>query len=263
MVERVILTNKPLVEAIFEIKWKLKETSPHIFIDENFNLLTGILYDKISNEYPFPVNLVPDFIPLESSPYAIRTQFRKQKEQWPLVQLGPGILTVNDTESYVWEDFQERIIYILKCLFESFSKLSKEIQIESLILRYIDAFDFDYNSYDVYEFLQEQLKLHINLTPKLFAPNLIDSHPNDLNIDLTYKSKNPPGKVTLKFSTGHRKNLQGQMKPAVIWNTVFQSEENMSNLKEEGIIEWVNGAHTVTDHIFFTIIEGKLLEKLR
>ena len=263
MVERVILTNKPLVEAIFEIKWKLKETNPHIFIDENFNLLTGILYDKISNEYPYPVNLVPDFIPLESSPYAIRTQFRKKKEQWPLIQIGPGILTVNDTESYVWEDFQERIIYILKCLFESFSKLSKEIEIRSLILRYIDAFDFDYNSSDVYEFLQEQLKLQINLTSKLFAPNLIDSHPDGLNIDLIYKSKNPPGKVTLKFSTGHRKNLQGQMKPAVIWNTVFQSEENMTDLKKEEIIEWVNGAHTVTDHIFFTIIEGELLEKFR
>lgn len=155
-------------------------------ISGSFNLLTGILYDKISNEYSFPVNLVPDFIPLESSPYAIRTQFRKEKEQWPLVQVGPGILTVNDTELYVWEDFQERIIYVLKCLFESFSKLSKKIQIESLILRYIDAFDFDYNSSDVYEFMQKKLKLQITLTPKLFAPNLIDSHPDEMDKIITW-----------------------------------------------------------------------------
>lgn len=263
MVERVILSNKPLVEAIFEIRWRLKETSPHVFIDENFNLLTGILYDKISDEYPFPVNLVPEFIPLESAPYAIRTQFRKQKDQWPLVQIGPGILSVNDTESYVWEDFEKRIVHILKCLYTSFSKLKKEMIIESLSLRYIDALNFDYNSLDIFTFLKEKLKLQINLTPKLFEHDLIDSNPADLNIDLIYNSKNPPGKVTLKFSTGHRKDLQDQMKPAVIWNTVFQSEANMTNLKEEEIVEWVNGAHKVTDHIFFTIIEGELLEKFR
>lgn len=263
MVERVILTNKPLVEAIFEIKWKLLEVSPNVYTDENFNLLTGILYDNISDEYPFPVNLVPEFVPLETAPYAIRTQFRKQRDEWPLVQVGPGILTINDTESYVWEDFEKRIAHILKYLYTSFSKLKKEMKIESLTLRYIDSLDFDYNSHDVYSYLQEQLKLNITLTPKLFKPDFIDAHPADLNVDLIFNSKNPPGKVTLKFSTGHRKDPQGLMKPAIIWNTVFQSETNLPYDNEEEIIQWVNSAHTVTDHIFFTIIEGELLEKFR
>lgn len=263
MVERIILKNKPLVEAIFEIKWKLKDTGSHGFTDENFNLLSGILYDKISNDYPIPGTLIPEFVPLESAPYAIRTQFREKEGQWPLVQIGPGILTVNDTESYVWEDFEERIITVLGSLLDSFSKLKKELIIESLSLRYIDALDFDYTTHNIYAYLKDQLKLSINPTPSLFKPEFLDSHPVDVNIDLVYPSHAPIGKVVIKFSTGYRKDSHGKNIPAIIWNTIFQSEVTPPYTSGNEIITWVRGAHEVTDHIFFTIIEGELLEKFR
>ena len=36
--ERKILKNKPLVEAIFELRWELQEPAPGMKIDPHYNL---------------------------------------------------------------------------------------------------------------------------------------------------------------------------------------------------------------------------------
>lgn len=50
---RKILKNKPLVEAIFELRWELKEQESRMKIDPHYKILVGRIYDKVSNEYPF------------------------------------------------------------------------------------------------------------------------------------------------------------------------------------------------------------------
>ena len=43
---RKILKNKPLVEAIFGLKWELQEPQPEMKIDPHYKLLIGRFYDK-------------------------------------------------------------------------------------------------------------------------------------------------------------------------------------------------------------------------
>ncbi|WP_367363325.1 TIGR04255 family protein [Mesotoga sp.] len=45
---------------------------------------------------------------------------RKEQESWPLVQLGPGIITLNATEDYSWDDFSYRIDRLIENFFESY-----------------------------------------------------------------------------------------------------------------------------------------------
>ena len=47
------LTNKPLVEAIFEIKWELQDSPSGGKIDPNYKILVGMLYEKLNQDYPF------------------------------------------------------------------------------------------------------------------------------------------------------------------------------------------------------------------
>ena len=47
------LKNKPLIEAIFEFRWELREPSPEMKVDPHYKILIGRMHDKISDEYPF------------------------------------------------------------------------------------------------------------------------------------------------------------------------------------------------------------------
>jgi len=263
MVTREILPNKPLVEAIFEIKWKLKKGSDNTFIDENFHLIPGILYSKISDEYPEYVSLPTSLLPPEIAGYTARYQFRKSKDGWPLVQIGPGILSVNDTESYVWEDFEKRITDVVLKLFSSYTQIKKNIEIESLMLRYIDAIPFNYTDADIFEFLKTKLKLNIEITPALFSSENVQPRPSNFNIDLSYPSKKPAGIITIKFTTGHKFNPAGQMEQALIWNTMFRSETGINAAKEKEILDWVKSSHSLINEWFFTLIEGDLIKQFR
>ena len=98
------LSNKPLVEAIFELKWKLKKSENGGQIDPNYKILVGMLYDRLKRNYPQLEALPASDMPDEMVPHVVQNRFRVGKGKWPLVQIGPGILTVNDTGNYTWEN---------------------------------------------------------------------------------------------------------------------------------------------------------------
>ena len=100
------LPNKPLAEAIFELRWALNDVGPGFSDDPGWQLLPGLYYSKVRDTYPHQVSLPATHLPTEVSGHMVRHQFRVGADKWPLTQLGPGILTVNETEGYtVWEDF--------------------------------------------------------------------------------------------------------------------------------------------------------------
>ena len=51
--EKIILENKPLIEAIFEVRWSLTEVMPNINVDPAYKILIGRFFDKINKDYPF------------------------------------------------------------------------------------------------------------------------------------------------------------------------------------------------------------------
>jgi len=86
-------------------------------VDPHYKILVGSLYEQLKEEYPFHQQLPTAFIPDEMLGYLVQHRFRKGENQWPLVQIGPGIITVNDTEGYIWEDFKNRIERVVNILF--------------------------------------------------------------------------------------------------------------------------------------------------
>lgn len=251
--KRKVLKNKPLVEAIFELRWNLQEPAPGMKIDPHYKLLIGRMYDRVNDEYPFPEPLPTATMPDEIAGYVVQHRFRKGKDEWPLIQIGPGIITLNDTEGYVWENFEERIIYVLNTLFETYPEAENTLKVNGLLLRYIDAVTFDFGKDDVFNFLREQLKTGINFYQKLFEGTGVNGSPLGFDLRFSFPAMNPKRAVHLRFARGKRKESD-----ALIWETVVQSiAEDVPKAKEE-IAIWIREAHSLADDWFFKLIEGEL-----
>ncbi len=249
------LKCKPLVEAILEVKWALQPLGPEGAFDPHFRLLVGRLYDRISGDYPHHEELPSAAIPDEISAHMVKHRFRVAPDDWPVAQVGPGVLTMNDTQRYTWADFLRRSETLVDKLFEAYPR-REDLRITNLMLRYIDAVGLNYHEQNVLDFLSDKLKLTVSFPDKLFDERGTDSRPYHLSWHSSFRCSSPPGVVHLKISTGQRDSS-----PVLIWETMVQSAASDVPVMPSGFSEWITSAHEVTSHWFFTLIEGDLLRR--
>lgn len=202
---RKILKNKPLIEAIFELRWELQQRAPGVRIDPHYKIIIGRIYDRVSSIYPSHEQLPTATMPDELAGYVVQHRFRKGRDEWPLIQIGPGIITLNDTAGYTWDDFARRISDLLDILFESYPDAKSNLKINSLLLRYIDAIDFDYEKCDVLNFLKEKLKINVEIHEKLFENTWASGLPLNLDLRASFPSTKPKGAVHLRIARGKSK----------------------------------------------------------
>lgn len=251
-----ILKNKPLIEAIFELRWGLEERGPGIKIDPNYRILIGRIYDRLKEEYPYHEQLPTATIPDEIAGYVVQHRFRRGQDMWPLVQIGPGIMTVNDTEGYTWSDFKKRAIQAVDALFEAYPSTQMNLKISSTLLRYIDAINFDFAKNDIFAFLAKHMKIELNLNPKLFDNTTVDKLPLGLDYRVSFRCSRPKGIIHLRFARGKKKDSD-----ALIWETMVQSSSGDAPVNKPEIAKWLEHAHYITDDWFFKLIEGELLRR--
>ncbi|MBV6460184.1 MAG: hypothetical protein HJHJAOHD_00286 [Flavobacteriales bacterium] len=98
------LPNAPLVEVIFELRWKVTDKEELT----KCQYLHGDLYASIKDIYNFREALVAPEVPMELYLNIPAHRFRVAQNNYPLVQVGPGLLTLNTIDSkYNWEEFEE------------------------------------------------------------------------------------------------------------------------------------------------------------
>jgi len=248
----IILQNKPLVEAIFEIRWKLKEVAPNVEIDPYIDLLVGRLYDRLRDQYPEYEALPTSRMPQEICRYIIQHRYRKAQGGWPLIQLGPGILTVNETEGYLWDLFKNQIFQAISTLNELYPQTNGNFAIKRLQLRYIDAIEFDFNKSNILTFLNDKLKVNFEFQQKLFNET-IQPIPTSIDFNIGFPTTNPNGELKCRFIRG-KKN----QRDALIWETIIESTEQAVPSNLMAVKNWVVEAHNITHSWFLKMIEGDL-----
>ncbi len=249
------LNNPPLVEAIFELRWELKKTEQGIQTDPNYKLLVGRIFEKVKTEYPFYEQLPTANLPDEIAGYIIQHRFRKNKDEWPLIQIGPGIVTLNDTEGYLWANFERKINSLLETLYDTYPDAETNLIVNGLVLRYINAVTFDFKNENILDFLKEKFKTEISLYQELFEDKKVNKLPIDLDLRFSFNFGEPKGKMNLRFARGKKEETD-----VLIWETVVQSiSEDTPNIKEE-IAAWTNDAHVLTKDWFCRLIKGELME---
>lgn len=247
------LKNKPLVEAILEFRWVLSaQQGPGIQTDPHYRLLLGRFSERAQTDYPFHEPLPTSQIPDGMVAHIVQHRFRVSEGAWPLVQIGPGIITVNDTAGYTWTDFQKRCERAVSQLFDAHPARA-DFRVQDLTLRYIDAVAFDFNTESIFAFLQGKMKTTVALPDSLFNDTKVRQNPSAFNWQASFIHDDPGGIVTIRFATGQRENT-----PSLIWETLVQSTgEHLPTLPDQ-FAQWLDAAHDITDDWFFKLIEGEL-----
>jgi uncharacterized protein (TIGR04255 family) len=245
------LAHPPLVEAIFEVQWPLSpDPATGLERDRNYALLPGRLSERLAQEYPAHEPLPAASVPGDLIPRQVQHRFRRAPGEWPLVQVGPGIATLNITENYNWVDFERRARDLNGALRDVYDDKAS-FQPSRVQLRYINAVPFDFSSGDTLHFLRERLKIHFALPQSLFD-GVVSDKSVEVNWLTGFPAKKPDGQVTLRVGTGAYKGGKG-----IIWEIAVSSQQP-SVPQADSIDRWLSAAHDTAEMWFFTLIAGEL-----
>ena len=246
------LKHKPLVEAILEVRWKLQGEVPGGQTDPHYKILLGRLFDRMLKEYPVHEQLPTANIPDEFVGYVVQHRFRVADNSWPLVQVGPGIFTLNSTSDYKWSDFLPRALTAVNQLYDAHPK-SENLKITNIVLRYIDSTGFDFVNRNTFEFLRDKLKIDISLPNNFFEGTNVETFPSSLTFQSSFKCDKPKGIINVGLATGQNNNA-----PALIWETTVESAGGDLPEMPGAFESWIEAAHAITNDWFFKMIEGEL-----
>jgi uncharacterized protein (TIGR04255 family) len=244
------LANSPLQEVIFEVKWELDfDIHTNTFVDNYYQFALGKFQQLNSNQFPVVKPKFPIEIPFQVLNYQTVFQFWNQEKKWPVLQLGPGILTVNDTEAnYEWETVYFPLIKLALGNLEK--AYDNELKYIEFSLRYIDVVKVgDYGFSDWGSFFEKNINF-------MFQNNFntrgdIESFKLDQSFNLGEN-----GVLKISFSNGK----SDKMDEIFIWQTEVSCKKVID---KKGLLEWVNFAHGETSSIFKEICKKEFYASFR
>ena len=257
------LKSSPLIEAWLEIRWKLQlDPTTGLLRDPGFPFALGVFYSSVKDGFEYKKDLDASRAPEEMLPHVVRHQFRPGEERWPLLQLGPGVATVNFAEPYTWQAFLQRALYLRSKLLNAYGETALET--EKLVLRYRNGVAFEPESKDLLDYFKKNLNTIVTVPDYIPGPVGAPAWPMEANILFKYNLHEPQGVGTLQLVTGKRRtdqvSKQEMEEGLLIWQLGVESDINAApDLRNEDVFtQWLNLSHSVIHEWFFSLIEGPL-----
>ncbi|MBK6753983.1 MAG: TIGR04255 family protein [Flavobacteriales bacterium] len=232
------LSNAPLQEVIFEARWALDtDQATGQEYDQKYSLAAGALKAHVQERFPHVDQRLP-FHPLTQHLFARQAvlQFRKEPGASPLLQLGPGVFTVNDTDkNYDWqESYQPTLIYGLEMLEKAYDGT---LPYEQVALRYIDSVKVkDYGFTDWASFISKHLRFGF---ANQFDHGMV---PKDVSFQQLFDL---PDDDQLHLQIGSGTDRDGDDR--LIWQTTVQRK---GSFDRAGLLAWGNTAHDLSSKLF-------------
>lgn len=176
-------------------------------------------------------------------------RFRAGVNDYPLVQVGPCIVTVNTIDSkYNWDEYETRIVNVIENL-QTVYALKHHHNVQ-LVIQYIDFLKFDFQKGDIVKYLKDNLNLSIN---QEFYKGKNEA--NQLLLGLSFP--NDLGVLSVNFGRGlDMKSNQGISINTNIFSHTIKPEPTI-------IKEWLNKAHELCSQIFKDMTKGKLYDSFK
>jgi uncharacterized protein (TIGR04255 family) len=236
------LPKAPLVEVVIELRWKISSKEELAGIQ----YLYGDLYNELKIKYPFRENILPVEVPTEMTINQPVHRFRAEKGGYPLLQVGPGIITLNTIDDkYYWETFFEDA----KELIQTFSTIYSQNNTIVPAILYIDFFPFDFSRNNVHKFINQQF--NITFDQSFFKT---EGFPSDFNMGFAYNID--LGDLLVNFRKGKNQNTEG-----ILLQTRINGKQAVLDFKN--INNWFNEAHKILSEIFKQLTEGELYESFK
>ncbi len=238
----------PLQEAIFELHWALDEGKFGMLYDKGFDVAIGILKEKVKPNFPVHERLQAEGVPHIQMLGIPAHQFWKTDYQSPVIQFGPGILTVNDIgEGYAWKGrFRDAIKLALKHWAVSYASPKT---VESIRLQYLNSAEIGDLSPEV--FVAEMLQTRI--VNGFARPGAMDQ----LAIVQTFLLKDG-STLTLNIMDG-KNNTTGTN--SVFWRIILEKSEG--EIPVDGILDWATYAHDEISRFFQNLLHPTYYDRLR
>lgn len=241
------LPNAPLQEVIFEVRWELEqqEGAP-LPLDPRFELGLGAFRRLVKEDLPEVTRKYPEQIPVQLLPHAASWQFRPKPAGWPLVQLGHGVLTVNDTDrAYDWDTV---FFPLVKRALDWLGQAYEGSPVFSMAeLRYIDSVRLaDHGFRDWSSFVSENLNISVH---NGFRPN---AKVLDTGLHQVYEM-DTGGQVLVAVNSGKREN-----EDAMIWQTAIHQPGPFGN---NDLLTWADDAHRLSKELFKEICKPHFHER--
>ena len=236
----------PLQEVIFEILWDIEIDEKGFFYDPDFALAQGLFANELKSSFPIRKRIIPEELVNKLYPKTVY-QFWKSDNQWPVVQIGPGILAVNDTEkNYDWEANFCNLINESMVLMEK--SYNKQLTYKRVSLRYVDAVDI-LNNESIIDFVNRNFKVSIKNNYETFGS------PLNINFNQTFKVD---ATSLMNFSISSA--LNNHAKPSIVWQTQIFTDVKM-NIGE--VLNWVNNAHNCASVTFKNTLQDEFYSSFK
>ena len=242
------LPNAPLQEVIFEVRWRLdvdEETNEEY--DSGFELAAGKFWSAVEKEgFSEYRRKVPRELPDQLLNYQTVYQFRTKGDRWPLMQLGPGILTINDTEeNYHWEKtYYPTIEKGLKLLSDAYNTDREYIYAKLLYIDTINANEYGFDG-NWQNFVEQNL--NFSFTNNFASRGRL----NNLQFNQEFRLDDGSD-LQLSVSSGSTKKTR---EPLLIWQTGVRKKQAFDY---NNLLTWLTRSHDTTSELFKEFVKPEL-----
>jgi len=246
------LARAPLQEAIFEIRWELDiDPGTNQMLDIGFSMAQGKLESIVKSRFPHHVRKLPlNFPDLVLQYQAIHQYWTGPENTWPVIQLGPGIFTINDTDlNYDWQNTYLPLIKEgLEWIYKAYDG---KIKLNFANLRYIDSVKLKDYGFDGkwQEFIAENFNFS-------FLNTIHKGNLKGIQFDQLFELED---KSTLHFTMSSGKYRYTDQ-DALIWQTaVFKNDK----FDKKTLLEWLDLAHGITSDSFKNLTKPVFYETFK
>ena len=174
--------------------------------------------------------------PIDLLPYVVRHQFWLSDSEWPVLQLGPGVATVNFTKPYNWAMFRNESQFLLEKLLIAYN--GNLPPTDSVTLRYQNYEAFDFTNLDITSFISSKLNTEFKFPTGVPGAFGAKPFPVGMNLQIEFELADPPGNATIMLSTGSRgQQPGGQPSPTDQKVAVWQFEVASRNAKAPALAD--------------------------
>ena len=248
------LFNPFLLETIFEIRWELQsDQQSGRFRDLAYPMMYGRIYEHLKDDFPLIEDLPSVQVHPEASPYTVRHRLRKSRDSLPLVQIGPGIITINDVKGTSWPQFKALVLRLLDLVDSLYPKTDRALNFVKAELRTINGFPF--HQENPLSFLAEKLHLKIEAPKDVLKSS---AAPVNVGLNLAYPLEQPSGHLLLSANLGQIESSQ-----AYILQSVVQSVGEVVPTSSSAFESWLTKAHEVSDHSIQSLCKGLFIQQIK